>query len=69
MPADLAAGFAQSARALPADDLQEADAAACVASHAQDANDARLLLDALGLTEAAPLARAVLKLSRRIRPA
>lgn len=69
MPADLCAGYTQTGTGSKPDAVRDANAVTLVASHAKSAADARLLLDALGLTDAAPLAATLLKLGRRVRPA
>lgn len=65
MARDFSAGFRTSGRAEPTSVSLAADAAACVAAHAHHAADARLLLDVLGLTDAAPVARALLRMTRK----
>lgn len=67
MPSDISSAYTQ-VRAGGPDEVRDADAVACVASHAQSPEDARLLLEVLGLTEAAPLARTLLKVARRRTP-
>lgn len=64
MSRDITSGV-QTTRAATADVSIAADAVACIATHARGAEDARLLLDVLGLTEAAPIARAVLRVNRK----
>lgn len=63
MPRDITSGV-QTTRPGSPDTVRDVGAVACVASNARTAADARQLLDVLGLTDAAPLARAVLKFNR-----
>jgi hypothetical protein len=63
MPRDITSGV-QTTRPGRPDAVREIGAVACVASNALTAADARELLDALGLTDVAPLARAALKFTR-----
>lgn len=53
MPADLSSGFTQTGHGADEDYVRDTPAVLCVASHARDAADCALLLDALGLTDAA----------------
>lgn len=64
MPRDITSGV-QTTRPGSPDAVRDIGAVACIASNAHGAADARLLLDVLGLTDAAPLARAVLKIATR----
>jgi hypothetical protein len=64
MACDLTGGYQQTASLARPDQIRDAVHAIAVVSHARDLDDARLLLDALGLLHAAPTARALLKLSR-----
>ena len=64
MARDITSGV-QTTRTDSPDLVIAAGAAACVASHARGAADARHLLDVLGLTEVAPIARAVLRTTTR----
>lgn len=64
MARDITAGV-QTSNPSPSDVAASASAAVCVASHAHHADDARLLLDVLGLSEAAPIARALLRMNRK----
>jgi hypothetical protein len=61
---DITSGVQTSRPAAP-DVVAAAGAVACVVSRARTAADARLLLDVLGLTEVAPIARAVLRTTRK----
>lgn len=63
MARDITSGV-QTTRPDSPDTVRQIDAVACIASNARTVADARLLLDVLGLTDAAPLARAVLKFTR-----
>lgn len=64
MSRDVTSGV-QTTRTGPPDLLAATGAVACIATHARSVADARLLLDVLGLTEAAPIARAVLRTTRK----
>ncbi len=64
MPADLHSAFAQTGSGADEDYVRDTPAVLCVATHAKDAEDCALLLDALGLTYAAAARAAARQLTR-----
>ncbi|WP_156993899.1 hypothetical protein [Pseudonocardia acaciae] len=65
MAVDLHGGYRQTASPGPPDRIRDARNVIALLSRVRDTDEARLLLDALGLLHAARTARALLKLRQR----